>query len=379
MASSQPLRIGLIVGVVMLVATALSTQAISAQVEGNASSPILASYDFEDPVASGPDTFWLRDGGGGQVDLSLAFRVGGEHSLHLHEEAGNRDFAEFLGYFEERRSGTVFVQFYLLLTDPGQKFNFGLAGQRWFLSQGQHGHAVWLGTQNGFFGHRPADRWQQTFAPQAFVWYFIDLVYRVDLGTYDLAIYEEGCGVDCEKPIADLRQQRNLADANDSSVRYFSFIGDLEDRGRFDYFVDDLLIATDPAVLLVPFVAPGRRRLFVDRWRVSAEHLSDPAREDLLHAARQWLRDRPTQESASANPPAPRLSLDRLEQAADEAFSAGDLLLADELYSRLEDSPDRTSRVRLKRADIAYRRGDLATERTLREAIYGRLDLEEQR
>lgn len=352
---------------------ALSAGLIATPAEDDAASPVLASYDFEQPTASGPDTFWLRDGKGGRVDLSAAFRVSGDRSLHLREAAGNRDFAEFLGYFAERTEGTVFVQFYLLLTDPGQRFNFGLAGTRWFLSREQHGHAVWLGTRGGAFGHRPADRWVEVFVPQPFVWYFVDLVYRIDLGSYDLAIYEEGCGSGCEQPIADLRDQRNLADANDSSVRYFSFIGDLEDEDRFDYFVDDVLVASDPAVRQRPFVAPGRRQLFVDRLRIADAQLSAAERDDLLFAARQWLRGRLPAEAAEAPSP------DRLEQAADEAFAIGDLALADALYARLADQPGRQIRVRLKRADVAHRSGDVAAERAMREAIYGRLELEEQR
>ncbi len=344
-----------------------------AQTGEDAASPILAAYDFEQTTSSGPDTFWLRDGSGGQVDLSKAFRVSGVRSLHLREEAGNRDFAEFLGYFDERRTGTVFVQFYLLLTDPAQRFNFGFAGTRWFLSSEQHGHAVWLGTRDGKLGHRPAGRWAPIFTPQPFVWYFVDLVYRVDQGTYDLAIFDEACGRECEVPIADLRAQRNFADTDHSSVRYFSFIGDLEDEGRFDYFIDDVLVATDPEVRQRPFVAPGRRRFFVERLRVDTQPLGQEARDDLFFAARQWLRGG----AALGSDGSP--SADRLEQAADEAFSSGELVLATELYLRLEEEPSRRARIRLKRADVAHRVGDVETERALREAIYGRLELEERR
>lgn len=350
-----------------------SVHPAAAQVEAAAPSPVLAAYDFEQATPSGPDTFWLRDGDGGRVDLSTAFRVSGERSLHLREEAGNRDFAEFLGYFDERRAGTVFIQFYLLLTDPAQRFNFGFAGERWFLSREQHGHAVWLGTRGGTFGHQPAGRWVEIFAPQPFVWYFVDLVYRIDGGTYDLAIYEEGCGVDCDAPLADIRGQRNYADADDSSVRYFSFIGDLEDEDRFDYFVDDLLVATDPAVRQRPFVAPGRRRFFVDRLRIETAPLADHDRDDLLFAARRWLGTGQPIDAAG------ELSADRLEQAADEAFVSGDLELADALYSRLADDVSRAVRVRLKRADVAHVLGDVDAEQALREAIYGRLELEEHR
>ena len=48
-------------------------------------------------------------------------------------------------------------------------------------------------------------------------------------------------------PLLDLRDQRNTCDQDDSSVKYFSFIGDFEDQGRFAYYIDDLLVAAEPA------------------------------------------------------------------------------------------------------------------------------------
>ena len=170
------------------------------------SSPILAEYDFERPTPSGPDTFWVRETGDAEVGLSRAFRVSGERSLHISEVPGNRDFAEFLAYFRECRDGSVFIQFYLLLTDPEQRFNFGLAGPRWFLSREKNGHAVWLQTDDGVFRHRPETGWEQLFAPRPFAWYFVDIVYNVDRGSYDLAIFEEGL----DEPLVDLRRARGL-------------------------------------------------------------------------------------------------------------------------------------------------------------------------
>ena len=169
-------------------------------------SPILAYYDFETSTPSGPDTFWVREPGGGEVALSRAFRVTGERSLHISEVPQNRDFAEFLAYFRERQEGTIFIQFYLLLTDVEERFNFGLAGQNWFLSKEKDGHAVWLQAADGFFRHQPNEGWEDLFAPRLFAWYFIDLVYQIDLGTYDLAIYEEGI----DQPLVDLHGARTL-------------------------------------------------------------------------------------------------------------------------------------------------------------------------
>ncbi len=129
------------------------------------SSPILAFYDFEEPTPSGPDTFWARQRDGNKITLSNAFRVSGERSLQISEVPGNRDFAEFLAYFRERDEGRVFLQFHLLLSDPEQRFNFGLAGTGWFLSREMDGQAIWLQTDDGVLRHHTFDGWRQLFAP----------------------------------------------------------------------------------------------------------------------------------------------------------------------------------------------------------------------
>jgi hypothetical protein len=328
-------------------------------------SPILASYDFEEPTPSGPDTHWIRQRAGGVVGLSDAFRVSGERSLHISEARGNRDFAEFLAYFRERREGDVYIQFYLLLTDTEQRFNFGLAGQKWFLSTEPDGQAIWLQTAEGGFRHRSAEGWEELFAPRPFAWYFIDIVLHVERGTYDLRIKEEGL----DEPVVDRFGIRSMNGPGRTSVKYFSLIGDLEDQGTFDFFVDDLLIATVPGARTEAFVAPGRRRFFVDRMAVGPRRmLTETQREDLFYLARQAI-DVVTAES----PPA---DLDRLEAIADEAFWSRRFDLAFDLYERLALMPDRSARVLLKLADVAHLQGDVEAERQLRESIYGSLALE---
>lgn len=337
--------------------------------EHSEESPVLAEYDFERPSPSGPDTFWVRQSGDGEVALSNAFRVSGSRSLHISEVPGNRDFAEFLAYFRECREGTVFIQFYLLLTDPEQRFNFGLAGPGWFLNMDKNGHAIWLQTNDGVFQHLTGGEsrgWQQLFAPSPFAWYFVDFVYHVADGTYDLAIFEEGL----EEPVIDVRSAVNANGNEGSSVKYFSLIGDLEDAGRFDFFVDDLIIATDPAVRQRPFVAPGRRKTFVEMLPAERrQDLTDEERSDLFWQARAWVEE-VTEDTA-------RETLDRLESAGDEAFLAGEIDLAEEIYERLSDFGARRSRVLLKLADVKHLRGDVRGERALREEFYGRLDYEE--
>ncbi len=339
------------------------------------SSPILARYDFERSSPSGPDTFWVRERRGGEVALSKAFRVSGERSLHISEVPGNRDFAEFLAYFRETDDGAVFIQFYLLLADPEQRFNFGLAGRRWFLSTERDGQAIWLQTRDGYFRHHTGDGWRQLFAPVPFAWYFVDIVYHVGRGRYDLAIYEEGRAEAGGEPVVDLRNVVSMNGHAGSSVKFFSLIGDLEDAGRFDFFVDDLTIATDPQVLQKPFVAPGRRRFFVESLAIGGDaKLSARGREGLLDWARGSLGGLESLETDWKGS-----DLDRLERAADRAFAADDLALARALYERLRLYPDRSARVVLKLADVLFLERDIEGERSLRESIYGRLEPEEHK
>ncbi len=366
----RPTRFAMLSTVGVLLASTLTAQEAPRlhHQERPEASPILAEYDFERPSPSGPDTFWIRQQRGGEVALSNAFRVSGRRSLHITEVPGNRDFAEFLAYFRECTRGKVFIQFYLLLTDPEQRFNFGLAGRNWFLSPKRHGHAIWLQTDDGVLRHKTFEGWEQLFAPRPFAWYFVDFVYDVDAGEYDLAIFEEGLA----EPVVDLRAVRGTNGHDRSSVRYYSLIGDLEDAGRFDFFVDDLVIATDPAVVQKPFVAPGRREFFVDSLdRRSHDRIAVRPLDDLLWLARQWL-DRLAGDPAEVDEDLPR----RLEAAADEAFRAGDLDFAEEAYTELGRDPERSVRMMLKLADVSFLRGDVEGERGLRESIYGRLDVE---
>lgn len=367
-------------------------------------SPILAYYDFERPEPTGPHTFRLFEEPKGGLDLSDELRVSGARSLRLREGRGDGHFTEFLGYFPERRDGLLAVQFWFLLPEPDQPFNFALAGPRWFLTFEQDGHAVWLAGRDGMLAHRPAGEWRDLFELRAFTWYFVDLVYDPPRGAYALRIHEEGV----DDPLVDLEGQRNTADADDSSVRYLSLIGDLEDRGSVTVFVDDLLIATDPDARLDPFVAPGRRRFFVELYgapgRTPADVEPGAGRDDLLAAARRYLVD------AEPASPIDDALADRLERAADAAFlgvapaglgsapsagpagSAGpadlpiddprwerDLDLAEELYTRLREVRGVSWRALLKLSDVAFLRGDREGERRAREAIFGGLRLAEER
>lgn len=355
-------------GFVLRVAVLLGLAGMAMAARAAEPSPILAAFDFERETPSGPDTYRLFEQPKGGVELSEAFRVSGLRSLRLREGEGDGSFSEFQGYIPERRSGHLLVQFYILFADPAETFNFALAGPRWFQRFEKDGHAFWLATRNGRLVHRPGGpqpggEWQDLFAPRPFVWYLVDALFALDAGRYELAIYEEGV----EKPVVELHAQRNTANADGSSIAYYSFIGDLEDRDAVTFFVDDILIATDPAVRRAPFVAPGRRRTFIDSlgWPPLAER----ERQDLLAEARAYLLHRGTETAQ----PLPAPQADRLEQAAGEAFHQSDLDLAEELLETLKNDPTRANRILLKLADVYHLRGWVEQERTARERIYGRL------
>ena len=330
-----------------------------------APSPILIQEDFEQDRPSGPDTYRVFDRPGGSLTRSESFRVSGDYSLRLREAQGNRDFSEYMAFLPEQKSGVLLVRFWLLFANPEAGSNFAMAGPKWFLHDEPGGHAFWLANRGGMLRHRTGRKWQDLFAPKPFVWYLVDLLFDIDRGRYALAIYEEGN----EKPLVDLTEQRDNNDADPTSVAYLSWIGDLEDRDTATFYLDDLLVAKDPGLRLPPFVAPGRRQFFVDRLAVPTPDSEPPeAMADLLAEARQRLR----QGLAAARLEAAEAL--RLERAGDEAFRRRDLDLAEELYRALATRPDSAARMWLKLADVAYLRGDRATERQLREAIYGRLE-----
>lgn len=329
-------------------------------------SPILAFYDFETESPSGPDTFRLFEHSRGKVALRDTFQVHGRHALELREGRGDGCFSEFLAFFELRRTGRLLIQFHLLVVDPEDTWNVALAGPAWFTHMVADGHAFWLASRDGAWSHNTAGRWEMLFAPVPFTWYQVEVLYDPVRGRYDLRIFEEGV----EAPVVERLEQRNTAGAAPSAIAYFSLIGDLEDLGEAVVYMDDLVIAADPAVRLAPFVAPGRRTYFVDREAVPGPPLDDAARDDLFYEAREVLRGG-TGDMVDAALAA------RLERAGDEAFRNDDLDLAGAVYAflvaRVSAAADRAL---LKLADVHHRRGDVGAERQARERIYGRLRFE---
>jgi tetratricopeptide (TPR) repeat protein len=235
----------------------------------------LVRYSFDEPVDTGPDTFAIFQHAKGTVRLASNPVLSGFHSLEIKDVAGDGTFPELQGYFQERRRGRLYAHFAFLTTDTSQDLNIALAGRAHFTIR-KDGIAFWLAVKKGQLVHYPATRvvGRERLAAvgrcvptvlgpaEPFLWYVVDVAYDVDAGTYDLTIRQEGRG----EPLVRLLRQRNAAAQPGSAVDKFSFIGDLEDAFAATYYVDDVVIGTDERIVQLPFVAPGRRRLFVDRF-----------------------------------------------------------------------------------------------------------------
>jgi hypothetical protein len=229
---------------------------------------VLASYSFDDDVATGPDTFavWQgarhTKGGRGRVSLTEAFHVSGHRSVELRDVAGDGDFPELQGYFPVRTTGRLFFHFAFLTTDPKEELNIALAGPRFFQLE-KDGLAFWLGMRDGRLVHYSDSIPKRLFVPEPFTWYAVDVAYDIPSGTYDLVIRKEGS----DAPLVSLRSQANATRQPGSAIDKFSFVGaPFSDRSSVVYYVDDVVIGTDESVGRTPFVAPGRRKLFIDSF-----------------------------------------------------------------------------------------------------------------
>jgi len=224
---------------------------------------LLVGYSFDDEkTETGPDTFAVYQAARGTVGLSTTFRLSGWRSVELRDVAGDGDFPELQGSFPRRDEGTLYAHFAFLTTAERQEFNVALAGPRRFANV-KDGIAFRLQARGGILYHHSNSMPKRLFPIRGFVWYVVDVAYRVDTGTYDLVIREEGTAT----PVVARRDQPNASREPRSAVELFSFIGDPgTDESEVDYFVDDVVLSADRPVNLAPFAAPGRRRLFVDAW-----------------------------------------------------------------------------------------------------------------
>lgn len=229
----------------------------------------LTRLDFDgEGIASGPDTFQVFRNTRGHVTLSHRFRLSGDSSVELSDTAYDRDFPEFLAFFPLQRTGHLAVHFAFLTPTPRETFNIALVGPELY-SLTRNGFAFWLQARDGTLRHVSDSIPRKLLELSAFVWYQVDVAYDVQGGTYDLVIREEGRS----DPVVDLRAVPNAARHRGSSVDRLSFVTDPEeDRSRAVFYVDDISVAASSATPQPDFIAPGRRRLFLDRWNES-EHL----------------------------------------------------------------------------------------------------------
>lgn len=223
---------------------------------------VLVQYSFEEETETGPDTFAIFQHAQGTVTLSPTFRVSGYRSVRIKDHPASGNFPELQGYFFLRRTGHVFVHFAFLVVDPMQELNIALAGPERF-RLAKDGIAFWLTLQEGVLRHYTDSIPKRLASLRAFTWYEVEVDYDVERGVYDLTLGEEGRS----DPLVALRAQPNAPHQPGSAVNVFSFIGDLEDRSDVEYFVDDVLVGTDARVLQAPFMAPGRRKLFIDAFQ----------------------------------------------------------------------------------------------------------------
>lgn len=224
-------------------------------------SPILVAYGFDDGVVpTGPDTLRVYQHARGHVRLTDAFRTSGWAAVELRDVPGDRDFPELQGYFPEIRDGRLYLHFALLTTDPAQELNVALAGPAGF-RLGRDGIALWLATRDGWLLHTTDSIPKRLLRLTPYTWYEITAEYDVAAGRYALWVRPEGAAA----PAVALEGVANAASQPGSAVSLFSFIGDNgDDLSAVVYYVDDVVVGTDREAVLAPFVAPGRRRLFVD-------------------------------------------------------------------------------------------------------------------
>ena len=296
-----------------------------------ATSPILVSYSWDDAnTATGPDTFTVYRNARGNVQLSNAFRASGTQSVEIRDVAGDGDFPELQGYFPERRNGWLVIHFALLVVDPKEELNIALAGPNGFQLV-PDGISFWLFTRNGNLLQMSDSIPKRLLRLKPFTWYAVDADYDLTAGRYDLRISEEGI----EKPVVALKSQANAASHPGSAVNMFSFIGDYkDDRSNVVYYVDDVVVASNREVALPRFVAPGRRQFLADT----------------------------------------QAPVEGKEGEGDEAFRRRGLPEAERLYTEALRTAKDPRALFLKLSDVAYLRGDLASEKALREKIFGSLD-----
>lgn len=219
------------------------------------------NYNFDSiDIDSGPDTFELFERGTSEVSLSSEFSFRGGHSLHIQDYIENSSFPEFQGYFPTISGGTLEIGFALMTPNPEERFNIALAGDQHF-SMAQNGIGFWLLNDSGTLRHMSDSIPKRLFDLTPFRWYWFDIKLDVTNGEYSMNVIDESGA-----QIINIENQKHPTNSKKSNLKKYSFIGDLEDQGNADFYIDEFILRTDHADSPKPLIAPGRRSLFVDLW-----------------------------------------------------------------------------------------------------------------
>jgi len=232
------------------------------QEAGEEPAHVLVWYDFDgSEIETGPYTLSVFEDAQGSVSLSSTYPFSGHRAVEIRAVAGDGEFAELQGFFPDKQTGRLFIHFAFMIAEPHEPMNIALAGFSHFRMV-KDGIGFWLKTENGVLHHVTAGEEEELFRVEAFAWYVADVSYDIDRGTYDLSIMEEGQ----DAPVVSIGDQPNAVGIPGSKLRKFSFIGDPPgiDRSNVRLYVDDIIITADGPIHQTPFVAPGRRMLFVD-------------------------------------------------------------------------------------------------------------------
>ncbi len=228
---------------------------------GQPNTTILASYSLDDKnIVTGPDTFQLFQHGKGTISLSELYRYSGYRSIQINDTPNDGDFPELQGYFDSSNKDIIYFHFAFMVTSINEHFNIALAGKEGFRLK-QNGIGFWLQNDNGLLRHYSDGIPKKIFQIEPYIWYVVDVSYDLVSAYYDLSIMSE-----FGEKLVYIEKAKNAGNQKHSKVNMFSFVGDLSDNQVSDYYVDDIIISTDKFTNKVAFVAPGRKKLFVDSW-----------------------------------------------------------------------------------------------------------------
>lgn len=218
-------------------------------------------YDFESiNIDSGPDTFQLFEHGDVNVSINSYYAYRGNRSLHLQDKSNSKSFPEFQGYFPNQTQGKLQLSFALMTPDLNEKFNIALAGQGHFYMV-ENGLGFWLFNDNGVLRHMSDGIAKKVVKLVAYQWYWFDIELDLDRGEYQLFVADE-----FGETLVSLSNQVHPTSRANSGLNKYSFIGDLEDTGNANFFIDEFSLRTSQTTADRGFVAPGRRSLFIDQW-----------------------------------------------------------------------------------------------------------------